>query len=66
MTHGNTDVIKNQIGGYVNNLLMQDKVTPNEMRYILKSILGEVAEMELTQNYIAQMRKEQQKEENVE
>lgn len=64
MTHGNTDVIKNQIGGYVNNLLMQDKVTPNEMRYILKAILGEVAEMELTQNYIAQMRKEQQKEEN--
>lgn len=66
MNRENTDIIKNQIGGYVNNLLMQDKVTPNEMRYILKSILGEVAEMELTQNYIAQMRKEQQKEENVE
>lgn len=54
MTRENTDVIKNQIGGYVNNLLMQDEVTPREMRYILKAILGEVAEMELTQNYIAQ------------
>jgi hypothetical protein len=54
MTQVNTDAIKNQIGGYVNSLLMQDSVTPKEMRYILKAILGEVAEMELTQNYIAQ------------
>ena len=53
MTQVNTDAIKNQIGGYVNSLLMQDSVTPKEMRYILKAILGEVAEMELTQNYIA-------------
>lgn len=48
------DIVRNQIGGMVNNYLAQDVVTPKEMRYILKAILGEVAEMELTQNYIAQ------------
>ena len=48
------DVARNQIGGMVNNYLAQEAVTPMEMRYILKAILGEVAEMELTQNYIAQ------------
>lgn len=48
------DVARNQIGGMVNNYLAQEAVTPKEMRYILKAILGEVAEMELTQNYIAQ------------
>ena len=48
------DIVRNQIGGMVNNYLAQEVVTPKEMRYILKAILGEVAEMELTQNYIAQ------------
>ena len=48
------DIVRNQIGGMVNNYLAQEVVTPTEMRYILKAILGEVAEMELTQNYIAQ------------
>jgi len=48
------DIVRNQIGGMVNNYLAQEAVTPKEMRYILKVILGEVAEMELTQNYIAQ------------
>lgn len=46
------DIVRNQIGGMVNNYLAQEVVTPKEMRYILKAILGEVAEMELTQNYI--------------
>lgn len=50
----NMDTIRNQIGSYVNNMLATDKATPWEMRYILKAILGEVAEMELTQNYIVQ------------
>lgn len=58
----NMDTIRNQIGSYVNNMLATDKATPREMRYILKAILGEVAEMELTQNCINQMREEQQKE----
>lgn len=48
------DLIRNQIGGLVNGFLAQKLITPTEMRYILKAILGEVAEMELTQNYIAQ------------
>ena len=48
------DVARNQIGGMVNNYLAQEAVTPTEMRSILKAILGEVAEMELTQNCIAQ------------
>ena len=48
------DIVRNQIGGMVNNYLAQEVVTPKEMRYILKAILGEVAEMELTQNCIAQ------------
>lgn len=56
------DIVRNQIGGMVNNFLAQEAVSPKEMRYILKAILGEVAEMELTQNYIKQMREEQQKE----
>lgn len=47
------DIVRNQIGGMVNNYLAQEVVSPTEMRYILKAILGEVAEMELTQNYIA-------------
>lgn len=62
------DIVRNQIGGMVNNYLAQEVVTPTEMRYILKAILGEVAEMELTQNYIAQaqssIKKEQQEENN--
>ena len=53
-TNMQIDVARNQIGGMVNNYLAQEAVTPMEMRYILKAILGEVAEMELTQNYIAQ------------
>ena len=48
------DIVRNQIGGMVNDYLAQGVVPPTEMRYILKAILGEVAEMELTQNYIAQ------------
>lgn len=52
------DVARNQIGGMVNNYLAQEAVTPTEMRYILKAILGEVAEMELTQNCIAQAQKQ--------
>ena len=51
------DIVRNQIGGMVNNYLAQEAVTPKEMRYILKAITGEVAEMELTQNYIAQAQK---------
>lgn len=62
------DIIRNQIGGMVNNYLAQEAVSPKEMRYILKAILGEVAEMELTRNYIAQaqssIKKEQQEENN--
>lgn len=53
------DIVRNQIGGMVNNYLAQEVVTPKEMRYILKAILGEVAEMELTQNYIAKAQTEQ-------
>ena len=53
------DIVRNQIGGMVNNYLAQEVVTPTKMRYILKAILGEVAEMELTQNYIAQAQTEQ-------
>ena len=54
------DIIRNQIGGMVNNYLAQEAVTPKEMRYILKAILGEVAEMELTQNYIEKAQKQKQ------
>lgn len=54
------DIVRNQIGGMVNNYLAQEVVTPTEMRYILKAILGEVAEMELTQNYIAKAQKQKQ------
>lgn len=58
------DIVRNQIGCMVNNYLAQEVVSPTEMRYILKAILGEVAEMELTQNYIAQAQKQKQLEEN--
>jgi len=54
------DIVRNQIGGMVNNFLAQEAVTPKEMRYILKAILGEVAEMELTQNYIEKAQKQKQ------
>jgi hypothetical protein len=54
------DIVRNQIGGMVNNYLAQEVVTPTEMRYILKAILGEVAEMELTQNYIEKAQKQKQ------
>ena len=56
------DIVRNKIGGMVNNYLAQEAVTPKEMRYILKAILGEVAEMELTQNYIAKAQTEQKHE----
>lgn len=58
-----TDIVRNQIGGMVNNYLAQGAVSPKEMRYILKAILGEVAEMELTQNYIAEYQRETKSEE---
>ena len=54
------DIVRNQIGGMVNNYLAQEAVSPREMRYILKAILGEVAEMELTQNYIEKAQKQKQ------
>lgn len=57
------DIVRNQIGGMVNNYLAQGAVSPKEMRYILKAILGEVAEMELTQNYIAEYQGEMKSEE---
>ena len=49
------DIVRNQIGGMVNNYLAQEAVTPKEMRYILKAILGEVAEMEITQLHASQL-----------
>lgn len=62
------DLIKNQIGGLVNGFLAQKLVTPTEMRYVLKAIQGEVAELELTENYVKQSqtdhKKEQQEENN--
>lgn len=54
------DLVRNQIGGMVNDYLAQGAVPPTEMRYILKAILGEVAEMELTQNYIEKAQKQKQ------
>lgn len=54
------DIVRNQIGGMVNNFLAQGAVSPKEMRYILKAIIGEVAEMELTQNYIEKAQKQKQ------
>ena len=47
------DMVKNLIGGVVNSFLAQKAVTPTEMRYILKSILSEVAEMEVTQQNLS-------------
>lgn len=61
------DTVRNKIGGAVNTFLANGEISPTEMRYILKAILGEVAEMELTQNYIAQAQsnsKREQSEEN--
>ena len=61
------DLIKNQIGGLVNGFLAQKLVTPTEMRYVLKAIQGEVAELELTENYVKQSQiehKHEQAEEN--
>ena len=54
------DLVRNQIGGMVNDYLAQSAVSPKEMRYILKAIIGEVAEMELTQNYIEKAQKQKQ------
>lgn len=48
------ETIRNQIGTYVNSMLAAGKVSPTEMRYILKAIIGEVAEMELVQLYSKQ------------
>ena len=54
------DLVRNQIGGMANDYLTQGAVSPKEMRYILKAIIGEVAEMELTQNYIEKAQKQKQ------
>lgn len=48
------DKIRHTIGGAVNSFLANGEISPTEMRYILKAILGEVAEMELTQVQLAQ------------
>lgn len=49
------DVDFTQIGSMVNNFLANGEINPKEMRYILKAILGEVAEMELTQLHASQL-----------
>ena len=56
------DLIKNQIGGLVNGFLAQKLVTPTEMRYVLKAIQSEVAELELTESYIKLEHKKEQSE----
>ena len=43
------DLIRNTNGGMVNNLLASGEATPTDMRYALKAIIGEVAEMEVSQ-----------------
>ena len=49
------DLIRNTIGGIVNDLLANNEVSPTDMRYVLKAILGEVAEMEITQLHASQL-----------
>jgi len=58
------DLIKNQIGGLINGFLAQKLVTPTEMRYVLKAIQSEVAELELTESYIKHSQIEHKKEQS--
>ena len=60
------DLIRNTIGGIVNDLLANNEVSPTNMRYVLKAIIGEVAEMEITQLHASQMKELAQKEDKVE
>ena len=55
------DLIRNTIGGIVNDLLANNEVSPTNMRYVLKAIIGEVAEMEITQLHASQMKELAQK-----
>lgn len=48
------DLVRNQIGAVVNGFLSQKLISPTEMRYILNSIVGEIAELELSQVYSSQ------------
>lgn len=59
------DMVKNLIGGTVNSFLAQEAVTPTEMRYILKSILSEVAELEATQQNLSSVNQSNQKQEEL-
>ena len=59
------DLIRNTIGGIVNDLLANNEVSPTNMRYVLKAIIGEVAEMEITQLHASQLQLAQ-KEDKVE
>lgn len=59
------DIVKNLIGGTVNSFLAQEAVTPTEMRYILKSILSEVAELEATRQNLSSVNQSDQKQEEL-
>ena len=59
------DMVKNLIGGTVNSFLAQEAVTPTEMRYILKSILSEVAELEATRQNLSSVNQSDQKQEEL-
>ena len=59
------DMVKNLIGGTVNSFLAQAAVTPTEMRYILKSILSEVAELEATRQNLSSVNQSNQKQEEL-
>lgn len=59
------DMVKNLIGGTVNSVLAQEAVTPTEMRYILKSILSEVAELEATRQNLSSVNQSNQKQEEL-
>lgn len=59
------DMVKNIIGGTVNSFLAQEAVTPTEMRYILKSILSEVAELEATRQNLSSVNQSDQKQEEL-
>lgn len=59
------DMVKNLIGGTVNSFLAQEAVTPTEMRYILKSILSEVAELEATRQNLSSVNQSNQKQEEL-
>lgn len=58
------DVVRNQLGGTVNNMLLNNLVTPTQMRYILGVIMGEVAQMELSQLYHEQYSKQNMQEDS--